>query len=172
DSARPGDLRGLEVYRVPLLPGGVPVQRAALRGDQAGTVREEVRHVWGATGTRTSTGVRRSVSGGRVDCGLARRDSGRSRAADSRGFEVREAHLWQRRGRWDFGVLHFGCAVWKARGCGGAPASDAGFERGGFGRCAHGGAGGRGVALRDLLDHGATEPRGDGGGSGAGGNEL
>jgi ferredoxin len=60
----------------------------------------------------------------------------------------------------------------KARVCGGAPATDAGFERGGFGRCAHGGAGGRGVALGDLLDHGATEPRGDGGGSGAGGNEL
>ena len=92
--------------RVP--PGGLPVQRSALRMVEAHSLRQEVRYVRSTAGKRCATGMRRSVSHGRVDCRRPRRNARRSRAPYS-FRRIRQTHLRQRGGRWYIGVFHFRC---------------------------------------------------------------
>src|SRR5438132_8427919 len=61
DGARPGDIRRLQVHRLPLLPGGLPVQCATLRVVEAGSLREEVRHVLRAPDSGFTACLRRSL---------------------------------------------------------------------------------------------------------------
>src|SRR5262252_8473821 len=67
-----GHLRLVEVHRMPLLPGGVPVQRAALSMGEASSVRNQVRYVLCATGEGPASGLCGGLPGAGVDCRLAR----------------------------------------------------------------------------------------------------
>ena len=71
----PGDLRSVQVHRVPLLHRRLPVQRAALRMVEAGSIREEMRYVLLAASQRTASSLRGSLPGAGLHLGLARRDS-------------------------------------------------------------------------------------------------
>ena len=62
-AAGPVTYDGVEVHRLPLLPGGLSFQRAALRVVEAGALREEVRHVRRAPGKRPAARLRGSLPG-------------------------------------------------------------------------------------------------------------